>query len=385
MGGVSPKVLAIFLDGYEPSLECEMRGAGELPALERLAATGSTGQLRHGAAQRTGLAGEHVSTGLDPEAARRFAAIEFDPSSYHVRQVGTSLPTFVSYMAAPTVVFDAPYFDLAATPGARGIVNWGAHDPGVPTSARPDALVAELEDRFGRYPASEFIYCNPWSSTTMCRQMGESLAEAVDTRRDASIWMLGERLPEWRFALVSVSESHSAIEGLWHGIDPDHPLAGVPSATPAGEGVRAVYRAIDRLVDAHVAAFPDATVLIFSMHGMGTNNSDVASMALLPELLYRNDKGAQRLVAPDEWTQAPTGPPLVDDTSNRVGGIPISIDPSAVQEASRACGWHRSERALSQRSGVDASHLVPRCVAGDARLRPALLLRRTRPCEPRRA
>ena len=38
--------------------------------------------LDHGPAQRTGLAWEHVASGLSPEAARRWAAIEFDPTTY---------------------------------------------------------------------------------------------------------------------------------------------------------------------------------------------------------------------------------------------------------------------------------------------------------------
>jgi hypothetical protein len=255
MGGTT-QVIGIFLDGYEPSLEASMRAAGELPNLAALAAHGTTARVEHGPAQRTGLAGEHLSTGLSPDAAGRHAAVDFDPQTYAARQVGTRLPAFVEYMDAPAVVFDAPYFDLPRAEAARGIVNWGAHDPGIPTSARPDSLLDELTARFGPYPAPQFLYCTPWSSVDLCSQMGETLAAAVDTRREVSLWLLRDRLPDWRFALISVSESHSAIEGLWHGIDPGHRLAGVPSARVAGEGVRAVYRAIDRLVGALVEAFP---------------------------------------------------------------------------------------------------------------------------------
>ena len=52
-------------------------------------------------------------------------------------------------------------------------------------------------------------------------------------------WLLAERLPEWSLGMVVVSELHSAIEALWHGIDPDHPLHGLPSSLNARNGVEA--------------------------------------------------------------------------------------------------------------------------------------------------
>lgn len=318
MGG-RKRVLAIFLDGYEPSLEASMRVEGELPHLAALHDRGANVRLEHGAAQRTGLAGEHLSTGRNPDAAGRHAAVDFDPETYAARQVGTRSATFVEHLHAPTVVFDVPYFDLARTANASGIVNWGAHDPGIPNQSRPDTLVDELHARFGPYPAPEFLYCTPWASADLCDAMGTSLASAVDVRSRASTWLLGERLPEWSLALLSVSEPHSAIEGLWHGIDPAHRLAELPSAAPAGAGVRSVYRAIDRLVGDQVAAFPEATVVVFSMHGMGTNTSDVASMALLPELLYRHATGRCRLRAPADWTDTPAAPPLVESSASWSG------------------------------------------------------------------
>ncbi len=306
------RVLAIFLDGYEASLEHEMRRNGELPALEALAQRARSGVLEHGAARRTGLAGEHLATGQHPESIGRFAAVDFDPVGYVARQEGTRASTFVSAIDAPTVVFDVPYFDLASTPNAQGVVNWGAHDPGVPPTGSPDGLLAELEARFGRYPAPEHLYGTPWASADACRRMGEGLVAGVEVRNEASLWLLRDRLPDWQLAIVSVSESHSGIEGLWHGIDPQHRLAGHASAPAAGRAVRDVYRAIDRLVGAHVDAFPDATVVVFALHGMGSNLSDVASMALLPELLHRHAKGASRLDAPAEWQAAPAAAPPME-------------------------------------------------------------------------
>ena len=65
--------------------------AGDMPALAELRRRAACFLLDHGPAQRTGLAWEHVASGLSPEAARRWAAVEFDPSTYRAWQEGARL------------------------------------------------------------------------------------------------------------------------------------------------------------------------------------------------------------------------------------------------------------------------------------------------------
>ena len=314
------RVLTIGLDGYEQSLERRFIEAGELPVLARLRERSARYLLDHGPAQRSGLAWEHVSTGLSPEGAGRWAALHFDPETYSVWQEGTRLSPFAARLKSRTVVFDAPYFDLAQAPQVQGVVGWGAHDPGIPPAARPDVLLDEFEARFGKYPAKKWIYGFVWASEDRAKKMGEALAQAVDRRAQAARWLLGERLPDWDLALVVVSEPHSALEGLWHGVDPAHPLHQMPSAGPAREGVLAVYRRVDRLVGELEAAFPDAALVIFSMGGMGANHSDTASMVLLPELMYRHASGRSLLKQPDAWA-GPATLPLLDEKQDWAAAV----------------------------------------------------------------
>jgi predicted AlkP superfamily phosphohydrolase/phosphomutase len=304
------RVLAIGLDGYEESLERRLIEAGELPALKRLREGSARYLLDHGPAQRTGLAWEHLSTGLAPEQADRWGALHFYPETYEVWQEGTRLEPFAGRLKSRTVVFGAPYFDLTQAPQVRGVVGWGVHDSGVPPSARPDSLLAEFEGRFGKYPAERWIYGVPWASPESAREMGEALTRAVPLRARAARWLLGERLPDWDLGLVVVSEPHSALEGLWHGIDPSHPLHRMPSAEAAREGVLGVYRGVDRFVGELADAFPDAALVVFSMGGMGPNYSDTASMALLAELLYRREFGRPLMRQPDGWTDIVASPLL---------------------------------------------------------------------------
>src|SRR4029453_8068083 len=147
------RVIMIGLDGFELSVAERMIGQGRLPALDKLRQNGARFLLDHGPAKRTGLAWEHVSSGLSPEDAGRWSAIDFDPETYAVRQLPATTTPFAAPLGRRCVVFDAPYFDLAKAPEVRGITNWGAHDPGVDRAARPAELRAELEERFGAYPA----------------------------------------------------------------------------------------------------------------------------------------------------------------------------------------------------------------------------------------
>ena len=72
-----------------------------------------------------------------------------------------------------------------------------------------------------------------------------------------------------------------------HGTDPDHPLSTQDSVRAANAAIGEVYHAIDTLIAELFDAFPDVVTMVFTPHGMGVNNSDVASMVLLPDLLAR--------------------------------------------------------------------------------------------------
>jgi predicted AlkP superfamily phosphohydrolase/phosphomutase len=93
-------------------------------------------------------------------------------------------------------------------------------------------------------------------------------------------------------------------------------LHGLPSAKTARRGLEEIYRGIDRLVGELAAACPDAVIVLFSMHGMGRNEADVAAMLLLPELLYRHGFG--KPYARDKtWPgYLEDGTPLLAENSN---------------------------------------------------------------------
>jgi predicted AlkP superfamily phosphohydrolase/phosphomutase len=118
--------------------------------------------------------------------------------------------------------------------------------------------------------------------------MGHCLDEALKLRNRIAQWLMSERLPDWDLAIIVASEFHSALEALWHGWDPDHPLHNVPSAAPAREGIVRLYRTLDVMLKGLRNRYPDAVLCLFSPHGMGPNTSDLPAMALVPELMFRD-------------------------------------------------------------------------------------------------
>jgi predicted AlkP superfamily phosphohydrolase/phosphomutase len=306
------RVLVIGLDGLEVTLAERLMAAGEMPALAELRRRAARFRLDHGPAQRTGLAWEHVASGLSPEEGRRWSAVEFDPTTYAVWQEGARFPPWWAGLDRRIVVFDAPYVDLQRAENTRGVVGWGAHDPGVAMGASPPGLLAEVESRFGSYPASEWTYGLPFPSAARTQAMGEALSRALDVRSRAARWLATERLRDWDLFIAVAGEAHGGIEGLWHGLDSSHPLHTHPSAAAAGQALVQLHRALDRMVGELVSVAGDAAIVAFAMGGMGPNHSDVPSMVLLPELLYRHAFGQTRLTVPLEWRAAPDSVPVLE-------------------------------------------------------------------------
>lgn len=306
------RVIAIGLDGLEVTLAERLMAAGEMPALAALRQRAARFLLDHGAAQRTGLAWEHVASGQSPESARRWAAVEFDPATYETWQAGARFTPWWEALGRQVVVFDTPYVDLQRAPTTQGVVAWGAHDPGAAAGSRPAAVLGEFRRRFGDYP-SQWTYGTPWPSPRRTREMGHALSRALDTRTRAAQWLAGERLPTWDLFMAVAGELHGAVEGLWHGIDPDHPLHKHPSAREASAALLAIHHALDRMVGELVRCAGDAAVIAFTMGGMGSNHSDVQSMVLLPELLYREAFGASLLTVPEKWAVSPDRVPILDE------------------------------------------------------------------------
>ena len=308
----SRRCLLIGLDGFDPVVAKRFEDEGLLPHFSRLCRQGACFDLDHGRDKYSGLAWEHLSSGIRPSDGGRWSAVTFNKRNYDAIQGHTVVRPFLADLpSVRSVIFDFPYFNLDLAPDVRGVTSWGAHDPGVPSASRPNGLLKDMNRLFGPYSAPEWIYGFCWPSPRKCEAAGEALARATRVRSQASRWLLQKRLPDWDLGVVVISECHSAIEPLFHGIDTNHPLHGLESAPAAAAALRKVYAAIDDLIGDLQDAFPDAVLVLVAMHGMGANDSDVPAMALLPELLYRSAFGSSCMRPIRFPSSLPDGTPLL--------------------------------------------------------------------------
>lgn len=311
-----PRVLAIGLDGLDVTLAERFMAEGHMPAMAALRKRAARFLLDSGSVRRAGLPWENVISGLSPEAAGRWSPVEFDPASYSTWQDGTHFSPWWAQADRRIVVFDTPFVDLRRAGNTEGIVAWGAHDPGAPRAARPPELMTELVQRFGEYPAAEYLYEQPWRSAARAQLMGETLTRALGVRSRANQWLAVERFPDWELFFCVPSELHSGAEGLWHGVDANHPLHSHPSAEASAAALLQIHQALDRMVGQLVDVVGDAAILAFNVGGMGPNKGDIQSMVLLAELLHRHAFGQALLTVPPEWTATPDRVPLLDERNS---------------------------------------------------------------------
>ncbi|MFN4283736.1 MAG: hypothetical protein ACK4NA_13955, partial [Alphaproteobacteria bacterium] len=301
------RVMVICLDAFDAGLADKLIDAGKLPGLARLKAESARFELEHGPgnkARYTGLTWEHFSSGRAPESSGKWSVISFDPKSYRVRQSFATERPFLADVDAKTVVFDVPYFDLQAMPNAVGAVGWGGHDLGVHPQAMPRDLMAEIVDRFGAPPDVDALNVMVYPSVELTAEMGDNLRASVKQRADIAEWLFAERVADWDVALLGFGETHDAVELLYHGIDPDHHQAMAPSAVAARKGLIGVYEEVSAQIERLMNRFPDVALVAFTMHGMGDNDTDLPTMLLLPELLYRMSFGKELFRSRDDWRAA---------------------------------------------------------------------------------
>jgi predicted AlkP superfamily phosphohydrolase/phosphomutase len=350
------RVVAVGLDAAQWSLVESMIDAGEMPRLAALRERAAVARLRH-ADYRSGLVWEHFLRGRGVDGCGRASVVEFDPGDYSVTKLGAlPEPPFFAGVDGRTICFDVPYVSLASVPrDTVAVTAWGAHDPGYPRASVPPGLLTQIDELFAPHPAFDNDYAIVWHRPEAMEALVHALVRGVRHRAEIACWLL-DRFPDWKLFVTVLSEPHSAAEQLWHGIARDYPVGAVVDAGIAEAHLRDVYRAVDASVGLLVDALPpDTTVVLFSMHGTGTNDADVASMVLLPELLHRLHTGQPFLREVDTEAWAAAGHPLVvppPDQSwdvtlkHRLPPVPRAPAPPGPTYLRRAL--HRLRRATSR-------------------------------------
>jgi predicted AlkP superfamily phosphohydrolase/phosphomutase len=282
-------VLLIGLDAADPVLVDRWIDDGTLPRLGALKKAGAHGRLQTTAKYLAGSPWPTFFTGRPPS----------DHGIYHDFQwrherMEYARPSADWISAAPfwrsidgdvrAVVYDVPMvLGCSPFPGTE-LSGWASHDRLGPPASHPPELLHEIRSRFGDVEMPHESY-GPSSPDELVR-LRDDLLENTRGSTEVARWVL-ER--PWDLGIVVFSALHRGGHRLFDrtsiaGEDPG------PHGAEFDGALRELYVACDRAVGELIDAFPDATVIVFSLHGMMANTCRVD---LLDEMLARVLRGPE--------------------------------------------------------------------------------------------
>ena len=165
-----------------------------------------------------------------------------------------------------------PFAPLVGLSEGFEISEWGAHDTiEGRTKAAPSGIEELLTERFKPHPfSSEREGAQGPADVAGLRKLTAACLEGVRLRGELAARLIKETRTE--LSLIVFPELHRAAHRLWHTVAPGHALYardGLKNARTVSPTLADILREVDaqvaRLVE---AAGADASVLVFSLHGM---------------------------------------------------------------------------------------------------------------------
>ena len=315
------QVAAIGIDAAEWSFVESLMESGDMPRLAAIRATAQVVPLQNNP-NATAIAWTQFLTGNSrlPEAS----FYGYDPERMLPEALFglTRDPFYARAQPLRMIAFDIPQLLPLERVDGLQVASWGSHGGWYPRSSRPRGLLREIDGMFGAHPAAESNdEVDWWASDARAERMTAALEAGAAMRGEIVPWLMS-REPGWELLLTVMSETHSAGEAFYHGVDPDHPLHRHPNAVAARARLVRVYHAVDKAVGRIADALPDdATLVVFALHGMKANRGDLPGALLVPELLHRLGLGRRMIKTADADAWAAAGfPPLAPPAEQTWGG-----------------------------------------------------------------
>jgi len=277
----------IGLDAAEPSLIEQWISDGTLPHLKRLRERGAYGRLASTADWLAGSVWPTFYTGTWPADHGVFHHLQWQAERMvHVRPTADWLPARPFWRtlseADPRVVaIDMPMVYSPEPMHGVEISGWATHDRLVPPASSPPELMEWVQKEFG--PPHLKKEGSSHRKPAALLQLRDELVRATHDLTELGVALL-HREP-WDLWLCGFGAPHRGGHMLW-GLPESHGEMTVRHQASLARALRDVYVACDTAVGRLVEAAGDhVTILIFSLHGMGPNNS--RAELVLPKMLAR--------------------------------------------------------------------------------------------------
>lgn len=288
--GAPNRVVAIGLDGADPTIIETWMDQGQLPVLQSIRANGGWGQLEGIRDFFSGSVWPSFLTGASVANHGFYGFAQLGRQSGQLELMDGSMlgiPPFYARLSNPKK--RVAVLDVAKMTPVRGvngiqIAAWASHSPASPPASSPPELIDEVRHKYGEHPASAIDEdANP--DDRYYRRLLKALHDGCQQRQSLYVELL--RREQWDLFIAIFSEAHSAGHKLWQFVDPLHPDFDTRAPEDLKQGMLSVHQDLDRALGAlREASPPDTTFMVFSMHGMALDYND-APTQLLPEFMRR--------------------------------------------------------------------------------------------------
>lgn len=317
-------VIAIGLDSADPLLLEKWMAEGHLKTISTLRQQGAYTRLDNtvnynGVSAKTCFTERlwaMFSTGCRPDKTGYWGPVTYDASTYGVTHDnvdgGYDYAQYDPFYALGdgyrVATFDLPVSRPCDRVNGLQVISWGGHFPHVRSCSRPDDLLPSIIEKYGPNP----IYHKDhgyWWDDAFLERLHQGVKDSVATRVEITKDLLSR--DDWDLFLMAFGETHSASHYFWHLSQPDHPLYAYKRDPSQPDPMLDCFEAIDTAIGEIIAAAPkDAYVLVFAVHGMVTNYTDMLSMTFLPEVMYRFSFPGKVALAPGKLGTTPPPPIL---------------------------------------------------------------------------
>ncbi len=295
-------IIAIGLDAADPQLIEQWMSQGHLPNISQINQQGVYARLHNSINYQTGSAEFSsteplwvmMTTGCFPDKTGFWDTVTYDPKTYKVGcdavYGGYNYQEYKPFYALgdryQVAAFDVPVTRVCPEVNGVQITGWGGHHPFYPSESQPAELLPSIIAQYGTNP----VYRQDngiWWDKNYFQWVTDSVEKSIAARSKICCDLLKSN--SWDLFITGFGETHTLGHDLYNLSQPDHPLHQQTNKLDSlGDPMLAGFKQIDSAIGEIMAAAPeDAHLILFALHGMGANHTDLLSMALLPEVLYR--------------------------------------------------------------------------------------------------
>jgi len=288
MNPTPTRVLCLGIDAASPKLLRTWAAEGFLPNLRALMDRGLSGTIAGVDGFFVGSTWPSFYTGTFPSRHGFHYLVQLQPGSYSFHRpadhgISWIEPfwTHLSRAGKRVAILDVPLSRLDPTINGIQTVEWGGHDSVYGFQALPSRTFDTIRSRFGSHPLGPTCDGDRRTAEDF-EAFVERLLEGVRRKTDLTRHFLREG--GWDLFLQVFTESHCVGHQCWHLHDDGHPGYDAEVAAATGDPMLRVYQAVDEAVGEIMEDAGDATIFVFSGHGMAHFHG---AQGLLTDILFR--------------------------------------------------------------------------------------------------